>query len=233
MQGGIRAPRPPEHHPPAVAAPDGADPQVALGPGLPLDLGEHRQPRDDVEAARGQQREYGDQRAEAPGAEQGVLEHLPGGQVRQAQQVPRPERLELGPLGPQDLVQDHALGGQRGPHGPGGELGGRDAGAQQGPGDRPGGRPHDDVRGARVPAVVVLEHREHAGVVGLSDDPTGPQDKPDTAHDRSMGPRGRPGAGSFALRPTTTSGHRPPARCAATAPGGRRASTTSTPTSTA
>ena len=98
------------------------------------------------------------------------------------EQAPGPERLELGPLGAEDVVQDPALGGQRSLHGPRGQLGRRDTGPQQGAGDGPGGRPDDDVGPAGVPAAVVLEHRQHAGVVGLTDHPAGAQDEPDTAH---------------------------------------------------
>ena len=199
MQRGLRGPRPPEDHPPAVPAPDGADPQVPLGPGLPLHLGEHRQPAGDVERPGASSESAATSGRKRQGRRTACWSIVPAGQVRQAQQVPRPERLELRPLGAQDVVQDPALGGQRSPHGPGGELGGRDPGAQQGAGDRPGGRPHDDVGGARVPAAVVLEHREHAGVVGLTDDPAGAQDEPDTAHVPPSCARDHPGG--RAVRP--------------------------------
>ena len=181
MQRGVRAPRPAEDDAPAVAAADGADPQVALGPGLPLDLAEHRQPGDDVEAAPGQQRECGDQRAEAPGAEQrraaaSPSRAGPAGAAGATDATARTRatrcRSRAGP-GPRRTAA---------PDRPCSELGGRDAGAQQGAGDRPGGGPDDDVGGARVQAVVVLEHGQDAGVVGLSDDPAGAQDEPDTAH---------------------------------------------------
>ena len=113
----------------------------------------------------------------------------PGRFGAQSQQVHQPERFELGDLGAQHLMQDPAFGGQRSTHGPGGELGGGNVGAQQHPGDRAGRRPHDDLGRPGVPPAVVLERGEHAGVVGLADDASGPQDESDAAHGTETVPR--------------------------------------------
>ena len=59
------------------------------------------------------------------------------------------------------------------------EATGRDALAQGRAGHRAGRRPHDDLRLARVPPEVVLDRREHAGVVRLADHAAGPEHQPD------------------------------------------------------
>ena len=90
-------------------------------------------------------------------------------------------------------------GRQRRSNSPRGQLRCRDAGAQQGPGDRPGGGPHDHVGLARVPAHVVLKHGQDTRVVRLPDDTAGAQDQPNATHALDDGPLSRMGIGPSGL----------------------------------
>ena len=65
---------------------------------------------------------------------------------------------------------------------PPGEVGRRHPGAQQGGDDRPGRRPDDEVGAPGVPAELVGERREHAGVEGVTDRAPGAEHEGDAGH---------------------------------------------------
>ena len=190
VQRHLRRALPAEDDPTAVPAAYGADPQVLLGPVPPLDLPQRGELLGDVGPARREEGQGRGHRPEVPRPHQRTLHHVP---TRQGgwtpDHVPQPERLEHGRLLPEPLRQQVTLRRERGAHRPGGELAGRDPTAQERAGDRAGGGPDDHVDAARVPADVVLERGEDAGVVGLAHHTACPQHQSHAGHANNPKPR--------------------------------------------
>jgi hypothetical protein len=113
------------------------DPEILDGPGVVVPEGGEL--LDDVEPAGAEQGHRCSQRAELPRTTDRVEHHPRSGNAGAAKDhFQWPERSQLRVLGPEHLLEDLALVGERCPHGPCRELAGGNTAAQQRAGDRPG-----------------------------------------------------------------------------------------------
>jgi hypothetical protein len=187
---GPRGSRPAEDDAPPVVAARRAHPEV-VRPVAGADLVEDARVAAEVDLARRHHRRGEDTGAQRPRPAGDAGEQASRRGAPPAQPEGEAERGELRRVAVEPGRGVAALHRQRGRHRPRREVMRGDAEAEQRPCHRPRRRADDDVCRPGIPAEVVLERGEHAGVVGLADGATGTEHESDAHLRRPLPIAGR------------------------------------------